>query len=69
MLSPQGFHVAHVCVQLAADMGWADSDWTFTCVDWDAMIEDLTDPAGLCSFAAAGEPWCQAWGVVLLQGY
>ena len=39
-------------------MGWADGDWTFSCVDWDAMIEDLTDPNGLCSFAAAGK-----WGV------
>lgn len=52
-----GFQIA-LWRQVAQDMGWADGDWTFSCVDWDAMIEDLTDPNGLCSFAAAGK-----WGV------
>jgi ABC-type amino acid transport substrate-binding protein len=40
--------------KIAEDLGWADSDWTFSCVDWTAMIDDLTAADGLCSFAAAG---------------
>ncbi|WIA44160.1 hypothetical protein OEZ86_010495 [Tetradesmus obliquus] len=47
-----GYQVA-VWREIAADLGWADSDWTFSCVDWTAMIDDLVDPNGSCSFAAA----------------
>ncbi|KAF8061164.1 hypothetical protein HT031_004626 [Scenedesmus sp. PABB004] len=39
---------------IASDLGWADTDWAFTCVDWTPMIDDLVSPDGLCSFAAAG---------------
>jgi hypothetical protein len=49
-----GFQVA-LWREIAHDLGWADSDWSFSCVDWTAMIEDLVDPNGSCSFAAAGE--------------
>jgi ABC-type amino acid transport substrate-binding protein len=49
-----GFQVA-LWREIAADLGWSDSDWSFSCVDWTAMIEDLVDPDGVCSFAAAGE--------------
>jgi ABC-type amino acid transport substrate-binding protein len=48
-----GFQIA-LWRKVAEDMGWAPEDWTFTCVDWTAMIDDLTSPDGLCSFAAAG---------------
>lgn len=49
-----GFQIAS-WREIASDMGWAPEDWTFTCVDWTAMIDYLVDPDGLCSFAAAGE--------------
>ncbi|WIA23669.1 hypothetical protein OEZ85_000370 [Tetradesmus obliquus] len=48
-----GFQVA-LWREIARDLGWADSDWSFSCVDWTAMIDDLVDPDGVCSFAAAG---------------
>lgn len=48
-----GFQVA-LWREIANNLGWADTDWTFSCVDWTAMIDDLVDPSGLCSFAAAG---------------
>jgi hypothetical protein len=48
-----GFQIA-LWREVAQDMGWAPEDWTFTCVDWTEMIDDLTSPDGLCSFAAAG---------------
>jgi hypothetical protein len=35
-------------------MGWEDADWTFTCIDWTPMIEDLIAPHGRCTMAAAG---------------
>jgi hypothetical protein len=41
--------------KIAHDLGWSDSDWSFSCVDWTAMIDDLVDANGSCSFAAAGE--------------
>ncbi|KAF6257197.1 hypothetical protein COO60DRAFT_30052 [Scenedesmus sp. NREL 46B-D3] len=47
-----GFQIA-LWREIAHDMGWADSDWSFSCVDWTAMIDDLVDPNGSCSFAAA----------------
>ncbi|GBF93621.1 hypothetical protein Rsub_06343 [Raphidocelis subcapitata] len=40
--------------RIATAMGWADSDWTFTCIDWTPMIEDLIAPDGRCTMAAAG---------------
>eukprot|EP00775_Hariotina_reticulata_P008418 gene8418-8602_t len=40
--------------EVAADLGLSDSDWFFTCVDWTAMMADLSSPTGQCSFAAAG---------------
>lgn len=49
-----GFQIA-LWREIASDMGWAPEDWTFTCVDWTAMIDDLVSPDGLCGFAAAGE--------------
>eukprot|EP00878_Enallax_costatus_P030352 GHUV01033042.1.p1 GENE.GHUV01033042.1~~GHUV01033042.1.p1 ORF type:complete len:137 (+),score=4.37 GHUV01033042.1:332-742(+) len=48
-----GFQVA-LWRKIATDLGWADSDWTFSCVDWTEMINDLLSPTGSCSFAAAG---------------
>jgi hypothetical protein len=55
-----GFQIA-LWREIAHDLGWEDSDWSFSCVDWTAMIDDLVDPNGACSFAAAGErKWC--WG-------
>lgn len=58
-----GYQVA-LWREIAADLGWADSDWTFSCVDWTAMIDDLVDPNGSCSFAAAGGHGC---GVMALS--
>lgn len=44
---------------IAKDMGWADSEWLLTCIsNWTAMLEDLLDPNGLCTFAAAGNDTC-----------
>jgi len=42
--------------RIATEMGWtsADSDWTFSCLDWSPMLEDLMAPDGLCTLAAAG---------------
>lgn len=41
---------------IAADMGLTeDVDWSFTCMDWDVMIDDLIHPQGNCTFAAAGK--------------
>jgi len=48
-----GYQVA-LWRKVAADLGWADGDWTFSCVDWTAMIDDLKSTDGKCSFAAAG---------------
>lgn len=53
-----GYQVA-LWREIAADLGWADSDWFFSCVDWTEMINDLVDPAGNCTFAAAGNAWCR----------
>lgn len=51
-----GFQIA-LWREIAEDLGWEDSDWTLSCMDWTAMIDDLADPSGLCSFAAAGGLW------------
>ncbi|KAI8474114.1 MAG: hypothetical protein J3K34DRAFT_495859 [Monoraphidium minutum] len=40
--------------RIADEMGWSDSDWVFTCIDWTPMIEDIMSPDGLCTMAAAG---------------
>jgi hypothetical protein len=48
-----GFQIA-LWREIAHDLGWEESDWSFSCVDWTAMIDDLVDPNGACSFAAAG---------------
>lgn len=39
---------------IAADMGWSESDWFMSCVDWTPMLDDLIDPNGGCYMAAAG---------------
>lgn len=39
---------------IAADLALNDSDWAFSCLDWTAMIDDLANPNGSCSFAPAG---------------
>jgi hypothetical protein len=48
-----GFQVA-LWREIALDLGWTDSDWSFRCMDWTEMLDDLVDPDGTCSFAAAG---------------
>jgi len=40
--------------EIAADMNLNKSDWSFSCVNWDLMIEDLLDPNGSCTVGAAG---------------
>jgi hypothetical protein len=36
-------------------VGWAESGYFFTCMDYSTMMADLNDPAGNCSLSAAGE--------------
>eukprot|EP00879_Flechtneria_rotunda_P027717 GHRR01029704.1.p1 GENE.GHRR01029704.1~~GHRR01029704.1.p1 ORF type:complete len:142 (+),score=27.56 GHRR01029704.1:98-523(+) len=48
-----GYQVA-LWRELARDLGWADGDWSFVCMDWTPMIDDLLDPNGACTMAAAG---------------
>lgn len=41
--------------EIAADMGLKEgTDWSFQCMDWDVMIDDLVDENGNCTLAAAG---------------
>lgn len=39
---------------IATDLGWSDTDWTFYCMDWTIMIDDLSSSQGNCTAAAAG---------------
>lgn len=43
---------------MVADLGWAEEDWFFSCLDWSPMIDDLLDPNGNCFAAAAGKYVC-----------
>jgi hypothetical protein len=35
-------------------VGLAETDYFFTCMDYSTMMADLNDPAGNCSLSAAG---------------
>lgn len=35
-------------------VGWAETDYFFTCMDYSTMMADLNSPAGNCSLSAAG---------------
>eukprot|EP00879_Flechtneria_rotunda_P028319 GHRR01030420.1.p1 GENE.GHRR01030420.1~~GHRR01030420.1.p1 ORF type:complete len:187 (+),score=34.91 GHRR01030420.1:117-677(+) len=51
---------------IAQDLGWADAEWSFTCIDGGAMLDDLSDTAGLCSFSPAGVFWQRPQHAALL---
>lgn len=38
----------------ASEVGWAESDFIFTCMDYTVMMADLNDPAGNCTVVATG---------------
>lgn len=44
---------------IAKDLGWEETSWTFKCMDWSEMIDDLVSSNGSCSLAAAGEQDCR----------
>jgi hypothetical protein len=50
---------------LAQEVGW-EGDYVFSCIKYSAMMEDLKDPAGLCSLSAAGELLLSCCGWVVL---
>lgn len=35
-------------------VGWADDEYVFSCMDFSLIIADLSDPAGNCSLSATG---------------
>ncbi len=50
-----GFAV-DVMRNIATDFGWVEGvNFTWTCMDWSPMIEDLLNPDGSCFVAASGE--------------
>lgn len=51
-------------VLLLPQVGWAEADYTLSCMDHDAMMADLSDPAGNCSLSATGALYC--WKVLRL---
>jgi hypothetical protein len=40
---------------LTQDLGWAEEDWSFTCMGYTDMMQDLANATGTCTLAAAGK--------------
>lgn len=40
---------------LLLQVGWTDSDYAFTCMDYSSTLADLQDPAGNCTLVATGK--------------
>lgn len=38
----------------ASEVGWAEADFVFTCMDYTVMMADLNNPAGNCTVVATG---------------
>lgn len=49
----KGYHIELFSL-VAKDLGWAPDDWSFSCMTWSDMMNDVLDPAGSCYMSAAG---------------